>query len=180
MKCKVEQADTIMIRFCNTTGCGLMLIVLALAACGSAPDGTGAAAEAADLLIVNGRVFAADAAGTTAEAVAVRGNTILRVGSTAEVSALRGARTRVIDAHGGSVIPGLTDTHVHFISGAFSLEQLDLGGLNTLAEVQAAIRKFAAANPGAGCKAAVGCTRHSQGHRPRARSSMQSCPTGLW
>jgi predicted amidohydrolase YtcJ len=136
--------------FFNTTRCGLMLIVLALAACGSAPEGKGAAAEAADLLIVNGRVFAADAAGTTAEAVAVRGNTILRIGTTAEVSALRGASTRVIDAHGGSIIPGLNDTHVHFISGAFSLDQLDLGGLNTLDEVQAAIRKFAAANPGTG------------------------------
>jgi predicted amidohydrolase YtcJ len=127
-----------------------MLAVMALAACRPAPEGTATAAQAADLLILNGRVFTADAAGTTAEAVAVRGNTILRVGSTAELSALRGASTRVIDAHGGSVIPGLSDTHVHFISGALSLDQLDLGGLNTLDEVQAAIRKFAAAHPGTG------------------------------
>ena len=138
-----------MSRFFNTIRCGLILSALALAACGSAPDG-GAAAETADLLIINGRVFAADTAGATAEAVAVRGNTIVRVGSTAEVSALRGARTRVIDARGGSIIPGLNDAHVHFIAGAFALEQLDLGGLTTLNEVQAAIRRFAAANPGTG------------------------------
>ena len=137
-------------RFVSITSSGLMLIVLALAACAPVPDGAGSAGEAADLLIVNGRVFAADEAGTTAEAVAVRGNTIMRVGSTAEMSALRGASTRVIDARGGSIIPGLNDTHVHFIAGAFSLEQLDLGGLNTLGEVQAAIRRFATANPGTG------------------------------
>ena len=139
-------------RFFNTIRCGLMVTMLGLAGCGSAPDGAGAAAEAdaADLLILNGRVFTADEAGTVAEALAVRGNAIVRVGSTKEVSALRGANTRVIDAQGGSVIPGLDDAHVHFISGAFSLEQVDLGGLDTLGEVQAAIRQFAAANPGTG------------------------------
>lgn len=110
----------------------------------------GAPAQPADLVIINGRVFTADEAGTTAEAVAVRGNTILRVGTNAQISALRGANTRVIDAHGGSVIPGMNDAHVHFISGAFSQEQLDLGGLNTLSEVQAAIRQFAAVHPGTG------------------------------
>src|SRR5687767_1870636 len=146
----LKQGDMNMSRFFTTIRCGLILSTLALAACGSASDGAGAAAETADLLIVNGRVFAADTAGTTAEAVAVRGNTIGRVGSTAEVSALRGARTRVIDASGGSIIPGLNDAHVHFIAGAFALEQLDLGGLNTRGEVQAAIRGFAAANPGPG------------------------------
>jgi predicted amidohydrolase YtcJ len=137
-------------RIPTTIRSALMLMVLALAACRPTADGAGTPAEAADLLIVNGRVFAADAAGTTAEAVAVRGNTILRVGSTADLSALRGPTTRVIDARGGSILPGLGDTHVHFIAGAFSLGQLDLGGLNTLGEVQAAIRRFAAANPGTG------------------------------
>jgi len=134
----------------NSIRCGWMLAVVALAACRPAPESAGTAAQGADLLILNGRVFTADAAGTTAEAVAVRGNTILRVGSNAEVSKLRGGNTRLIDAHGGSVIPGLSDTHVHFISGAFSLDQLDLGGLSTLDEVQASIRKFAAAHPGTG------------------------------
>ena len=80
-------------------------------------------AETADLIVVNGRVFAADEAGTTAEAVAVRGNTILRLGTTAEISALRGPETRVVDAHGGSVVPGFNDAHVHFISGGFALGQ---------------------------------------------------------
>lgn len=123
-----------------------VLLAFGLAACQpAAPPG-----EPADLLIVNGRVFAADAAGTTAEAVAVRGQTIARVGTTAELSALRGPATRVIDARGGSVLPGFNDAHVHILSGGFSLSHLDLGGLTTLRQVQAAISAFAADHPGTG------------------------------
>lgn len=114
-----------------------------------APTG-GDQAQAADLLIVNGRVFAADEAGTTAEGVAVRGNTILRIGSTTDLEALRGPETRVIDAKGGSILPGFNDAHVHFVSGGFALADVDLAGLTTLREVQAAISTFATAQPGDG------------------------------
>jgi predicted amidohydrolase YtcJ len=127
-------------------------LTLGLAACQPAQPGgsTPPGAETADLLIVNGKVFAADAAGTTAEAVAVRGNTIMRIGSTADLEQLRGPATRVIDARGGSVVPGFNDAHVHFVSGGFSLADVDLAGLTTLREVQAAISTFAAAHPGDG------------------------------
>jgi predicted amidohydrolase YtcJ len=132
---------------------GVALAVVLLAACqpqpGQAPDGTSpdAAAQAADLLIVNGRVFSADDANTVAQAVAVKGNTILRVGTDAELAALRGPGTRVIDAHGATVAPGFNDSHVHFLSGGMSLGDVDLAGLNTLREVQAAISSFAATKP---------------------------------
>ena len=126
-------------------------LILALVACQQVrqPD-TGADAQTADLLIVNGKVFAADEAGTTAEAVAVRGNTIQRVGSNAEIEALRGPTTRVLDARGGSVVPGFNDAHVHFVPGGFALGDVDLAGLTTLRQVQAAISDFAAAHPGEG------------------------------
>lgn len=117
-----------------------------LAACQPAPP----ADSPVDLVIVNGHVFTADEAGTTAEAVAVRGHAIVRVGTNAEVSALRGAATRVVDARGGSVVPGFNDSHVHFISGGFSLDHVDLAGLDTLGDVQAAVSRFAALHPGSG------------------------------
>jgi predicted amidohydrolase YtcJ len=101
----------------------------------------------ADLLITNGRVFTSDDQGTTAQAVAVAGNTILRVGSDAELAALRGPSTRIIDARGGTVAPGFNDAHVHFVSGGQSLGDVDLAGLTTLREVQAAITRFAATKP---------------------------------
>ena len=123
----------------------LLLAVLSpLAACGgaSAPP-----AEVADLVILNGSVHVADEAGTRAQAVAVKGHTILRVGTTEEIKALAGPATRVIDARGATVTPGFNDSHVHFIEGGFALRQVDLAGLTTLDEVQTAIRDFAARQP---------------------------------
>lgn len=123
----------------------LLLAVLSpLAACGgtSAPP-----AEVADLVILNGSVHVADEAGTRAQAVAVKGHSILRVGTTEEIKALAGPSTRVIDARGATVTPGFNDSHVHFIEGGFALRQVDLAGLTTLDEVQAAIRDFAARQP---------------------------------
>src|SRR4051812_26992346 len=82
-------------------------LALTAAACDMAPAQGTAAGQAADLVIVNGRVFTADERGTTAEAVAIAGNKILLVGTNDAVSALRGPQTRVVDAHGGTVAPGL-------------------------------------------------------------------------
>src|SRR4051812_48112220 len=118
-------------------------LALTAAACAKAP--APAPNPAADLVIVNGRVFTADERGTVAEAVATAGNKILLVGTNDAVSALRGPQTRVIDAHGATVAPGFNDSHVHFISGGMTLGHVDLAGLTTLAAVQDKIRAFAAA-----------------------------------
>ncbi len=79
-----------------------------------------------DLIIHNGTVFAADDDGTIAEAVAVRGNQIFRVGSDRDVLRLRRPQTQVIDARKAAVVPGFNDAHVHFIGGGLALEQIDL------------------------------------------------------
>ena len=121
-------------------------LAVTAAACGTAPAPSPAGGQAADLVILNGRVFTADERGTTAQAVAVAGNTILLVGTTEAVSARRGPQTRVVDAHGGTVAPGFNDSHVHFIGGGITLGDVDLAGLTTLAQVQDTIRAFAAAH----------------------------------
>jgi predicted amidohydrolase YtcJ len=100
----------------------------------------------ADLIVTNGRVFTG-AGRPMAEAVAVRGNTIADVGSATAIAALRGPSTTVVDAAGAAVVPGFNDSHVHFLSGAQSLQELDLGGAQSLDDVQRRIREFAAANP---------------------------------
>lgn len=69
--------------------------------------------DAADLVVVNGRIVTVDRAFTTAEAVAIRGGRFTAVGGNAQVRRLIGAQTKVIDAGGRTVIPGLIDTHVH-------------------------------------------------------------------
>ncbi len=81
---------------------------------------------APDLVIVNAAVHTMDEARPTAGAVAVLGNRIVAIGSTPEIRALAGPRTRVIDAGGGLVVPGFNDAHVHFLTGGFSLANVDL------------------------------------------------------
>ena len=97
----------------------------------------------ADLVIINGRAVTPAA---VADAVAITGNIITRVGTNQEIAALRGAATRVIDAHGGTIAPGFNDSHVHFLEGGLALDDVDLAGLTTLTAVTDKIRTFAAAN----------------------------------
>jgi predicted amidohydrolase YtcJ len=95
-----------------------------------------------DLIIVNGKVYPGGGA-TMQEAVAVRGNQILRVGSNRDVKRLRRPQTVVVDAHGATVIPGLNDTHAQLTPGALSLDQLDLSSATTLDELEALISEYA-------------------------------------
>lgn len=69
--------------------------------------------NAPDLIIHHAKVFTADAAHRSAEAVAIRGNRIVAVGTNAEVMALAGDGTKRIDAEGRVVVPGFNDAHTH-------------------------------------------------------------------
>ena len=69
----------------------------------------------ADLILTNGKVFTADPANPTAQAIAIHTGRILTVGSDAEISKLAGAQTRLIDLKGRTVIPGINDAHFHFM-----------------------------------------------------------------
>jgi len=99
-----------------------------------------------DLIILNGKVYPGRGADIQ-EAVAVRGNQILRVGSNRDVKRLRRAQTVVVDAHGATVLPGLNDAHVQLMSGALALEQLDLSSAITVDDIQAQISEYADAQP---------------------------------
>jgi predicted amidohydrolase YtcJ len=101
---------------------------------------------AADLLIVNGKVYPAGGSRGFHEAVAVRGNRISAVGATAEISRYRGPGTTIVDARGGAVMPGFNDVHTHMLGGGLEMENVDLQGAQTLDEVQSRIRNFAASH----------------------------------
>lgn len=79
-------------------------VTVALAATGQ-PDPT--------LAVINARVWTADPARPHATALAVAGERILAVGSDAEIRALVSSSTRVVDAAGATVTPGLFDAHIH-------------------------------------------------------------------
>jgi predicted amidohydrolase YtcJ len=86
-----------------------------------------AGAQTADLVLVNGRVYTLDATRPWAEGVAIAGDRILAVGTSAEVRKLAGPRTRTIDLAGAFVSPGFNDAHVHMdATGAL------LAGVNLL------------------------------------------------
>jgi hypothetical protein len=71
--------------------------------------------EKADLVIINAKVLTIDKDNPTAEAIAVKGEKIIAVGSSSEISAMieKGV-TKVVDAAGRLVLPGFNDAHVHF------------------------------------------------------------------
>lgn len=82
----------------------------------------------ADIVIKNGLVYTADGSGTTAESIAVKGNSIIYVGDEAGVAELVADDTRVIDMHGGMALPGFIDSHQHAafqVSGMFTLGLYD-------------------------------------------------------
>jgi hypothetical protein len=71
--------------------------------------------EKAELVILNGKVLTIDKDNPYAQAVAIKGERIIAVGKTSEISALiEKGSTKVIDAAGRLVIPGFNDAHVHF------------------------------------------------------------------
>ena len=73
-------------------------------------------AGGADLLLLNGRIYTVDPARPWAEAVAIRGDRIVSVGTSAEIKTLAGPQTRTIDLRGAFASPGFNDAHVHIDS----------------------------------------------------------------
>lgn len=97
-------------------------------------------AAEADLILHNGKVITVDQKFTVAQALAIRNGRLLRVGGNAEVLPTKGARTRVIDLQGKTVLPGLIDSHVH--PDAASIFEFDhaIPEMETIADVLAYIR----------------------------------------
>lgn len=106
-----------------------------------------AAVEPADYVINKAKVVTVDDANPAAEAVAVRDNRIVYVGSNAEAKAYIGTNTKVIDAKQKTVMPGFVEAHIHpALSGLFETGVFLLG-LNSEEELVKAVKEFAAAHP---------------------------------
>jgi len=104
------------------------------------------ASMAISFVIVNARVWTGDPRRPWADAIAVEGDRIAAVGSSAEIRKLAGA-ARVIDAKGAMVVPGFIDAHVHFVDGGLRLSSVQLRDAKTPAEFIARIKAFAATVP---------------------------------
>ncbi|AZO13354.1 MULTISPECIES: amidohydrolase [unclassified Mesorhizobium] len=104
---------------------------------------------AADLVIVNGRVLTMDDDNPSAEAVAVKDGAIIAIGDRASIEELKGPATKIVDAQGGSVLPGFIEAHMHLFGGAAELDNLHLAGVHGFDALRDAIQDFAAKHPDA-------------------------------
>ena len=73
--------------------------------------------------------------------------TSLSFGNDREIARFRGSKTKVIDAQRHLVLPGFTDSHLHFLEGALQMTQVDLSDLHSITEMQAAVKKYADEHP---------------------------------
>lgn len=106
-----------------------------------------AATEHADLIVHHGKVVIVDRNFHVAQAMAIRADRVLAVGSNEEIEKLAGPATRQIDLQGKMVLPGLIDSHVH--PGMASIYEFDheLPEMQTVADVLAHVRQRAAVLP---------------------------------
>src|SRR5262245_35848674 len=103
----------------------------------------------ADLILFNGRVTTLDRQNPQAQAIAIRGDRFVAVGTEQDVMRLAGAGTRRIDLKGRRVIPGLIDSHTHVIRGGLNYNmELRWDGVRSLADAMQMLTEQVARMPG--------------------------------
>jgi predicted amidohydrolase YtcJ len=106
------------------------------------------ASALADVILHHGKVTTLDRSNPTATAVAIRDGRFLRVGADAEVLALAGPATKIIDLKGRRVLPGLIDNHLHIIRGGLNFNmELRWDGVRTLADAMDMLKRQIAITP---------------------------------
>ncbi len=128
-----------------------------------------AKAQNADTALVNGKVLTLDQRENLAEALAVRDGKIVAVGRSADIRALAGPATRIVDLGGRTVIPGLIDSHMHAIRAAlFYATEVNWIGTRSIPEAMARIAAAAkVAKPGQWIIVAGGWTEQQFAERRR-------------
>src|ERR1051325_1270953 len=101
----------------------------------------------ADLILHNGKIVTVDSSFSIQQAVAVKDGKITAIGSNQTILAERGPKTRVVDLHGRTVLPGLFDSHVHPLGAGLSEFRASLPPLDSFKAVQSYIRRRAAQLP---------------------------------
>jgi len=124
--------------------CSLLIVMLMGALVTAQVHGSVAPA---DLIVTNARIYTVNEKQPWAEALAIRGEKIIAVGTDKEIAVYHGQATKVMDVGQRMVLPGFTDCHIHFLDGSLSLTRVNVEGLKTVAEIQAKVKQYAAAHP---------------------------------
>jgi predicted amidohydrolase YtcJ len=106
-----------------------------------------ASAQPADTIYRNGKIVTVNPAQPAAQAVAIRGNRFLAIGTDAEILKTRGPSTTVIDLNGRTVLPGLIESHVHPSGAALAEEDGPVPTMHSIGEIQSYIRDKAKTTP---------------------------------
>ena len=96
--------------------------------------------EPASLIFTNGNIYTANDRQPNAQAIAVKNDRIVYVGTNTGAKQYQAANTRVIDLHGATVLPGLTDAHYHFIGVGAREMNLNLEGITNLQDFLAKVK----------------------------------------
>ncbi|MCK4885483.1 amidohydrolase family protein, partial [Candidatus Bathyarchaeota archaeon] len=97
----------------------------------------------ADLALIDGNVLTMDSSQPSAEAIAIKKDRIVKVGTNEEISRWIGKNTKIVNLHGRTVVPGLIDTHIHVADFGKFLTWVNLGDVISIEEMQGRIRKRA-------------------------------------
>jgi predicted amidohydrolase YtcJ len=112
------------------------------------PDVTPKSVSPADTVFKNGTVYTIDESNTVAQAIAIKDDKIVFIGSNANAMAYIGPATQVVDLKGKIVMPGMIDSHVHRSGSALTeLYDIYLYGTLTKQDTLAVIKDFVDANP---------------------------------
>ncbi len=122
----------------KTSALALIAALLLLASVSAKPE---SAPEAADIVFKNGNIYTVSERQPHAEAIAVKAGKIIFVGSNADVKAYEDKGTRVVDLKGGTVVPGLTDSHYHLAGVGAREMNLNLEGTATLEAFLAKVKE---------------------------------------
>ncbi|MBV6521876.1 MAG: N-substituted formamide deformylase [Gemmatimonadaceae bacterium] len=106
------------------------LVAVAICAHGNA-----AIAQAPDLVVTNARIYTVDANRPVVEAMAIRAGRIVATGPRTLIEPMKGPETRVLDAHGRTIIPGMVDAHAHLATLGRALRTVDLVGTTSYAQI---------------------------------------------
>src|SRR5207244_4113197 len=113
----------------------ILSLLLSFAFVPSAPN-----PASADLVFINGNVYTVDEKRPHAEAIAVKGDRIVYIGSNSDAKQFQDTNTRVVDLHGATVVPGMTDAHYHFIGVGQREMNLNLEGITNLEDFLAKVK----------------------------------------
>jgi predicted amidohydrolase YtcJ len=141
------------------------------------------AAEPADLIVTNARIYTSDGRHSIAEAMAIRNGRVIYVGDAKQARGLAGPASHTVDAHGKLVLPGLIDAHIH-PTGTIEFDSCDLGAralslAQLSAEVKACIAKMGTA-PGLWVKVSeweYGAGNQPDAQHPDLRAALDAAST---